>query len=208
MEGRASVTRLWTGTASAKIVWQWGWARKIAAAGRTWDVDGVTSVTSARIPEVVCRTAKNARKRYETTMLTRCNVNKKWLNVERKLKFTQKTGDNGRRKRGVTGSVLLLNYRRLQQALLATTATDHRDKRVRVEAGHMRKREVHRHQGRIRVRLLQWIHQEGKQMRGYRRVPVGILPGRYLSKLRGKLLVSVPAGIRRVRWRQILHGWV
>ena len=169
-------------------------------------MDGVTSVTSARIPEVVCRTAKNARK-YDTKLPCLRDVNEKKkkererekrLNVERKLKFAQKTGDNGRRKRGVTGSVLLLNYRRLQQALLATTATDHRDKRVRVEAGHMRKREVHRHQGRIRVRLLQWIHEEGKQMRGYRRVPVGLLPGRHLSKLRGKLLVSVPAGIRRV----------
>lgn len=62
--------------------------------------------------------------------------------------------------------MLLLNYRRLQQALLATTAADHRDKRVRAETGHLRKREVYRHKGRIRVRLLSWIHEEGWQMRG------------------------------------------
>lgn len=92
--------------------------------------------------------------------------------------------------------MLLLNYRRLQQALLATTAADHRDKRVRAKAGHLRERQVHRHEGRIRVRLLLWFHEEGRQVRGHRRMPVGILRRRNLSELRGKLHVPVSAGIR------------
>ena len=95
--------------------------------------------------------------------------------------------------------MLLLNYRRLQQALLATTAANHRDKRVCAEAGHMRKRQVHRHEGWIRVRLLLRFYEEGRQVRGHRRMPAGILRRRYLPELRGKLHVPVSAGIRGCR---------
>lgn len=105
-------------------------------------------------------------------------------------------------------SPLLLNCRRLQQTLRATTATIHGDKRMCLKTWNMWQWQMRRYEGRLRMRVLSWIYEEEWSLRGHWRVSIRILSRWYLPKLWRKFYLSMSTGIHYLRGWQILHGLV